>query len=208
VKRVGARPRPRGFRDPAAFRAWLEANGAKAKELYVRCTKAQASRGGVTYRQALDEALCRGWIDGVRHALDAVSFSVRFTPRKPRSAWSRVNVRRFRELQSEGRVAAPGLAAFEAGVESRYSFESRPRALAPTYLLTLRKSPRAWRFFAAQPPWYRRSCAFWLIDARRAETRARRLALLIACSRRGEWIPGLKRPAGRPSTGKLNGPRT
>ena len=102
------RPKPRGYSGPAEFRAWLEQNRATARELFVRCSKAQAKGGGLTYRQALDEALCLGWIDGVRHALDATGFSVRFSPRKPRSAWSSVNIRRFRELQKEGRVRPRG----------------------------------------------------------------------------------------------------
>jgi uncharacterized protein YdeI (YjbR/CyaY-like superfamily) len=190
-------PRPRGFAGPAAFRAWLEARGRTASELYVRCAKTQAAERGLTYRQALDEALCLGWIDGVRHAVDASSFSVRFTPRRPRSVWSAVNIRRFRELQSEGRIAPAGLAAFDARVKSEYSFESRPRELAPAYRRRLEAHPPAHRFFEAQPPWYRRSCSFWVMSAKQAETRERRLLLLVAHSKRGEWIPGLKRPSSR-----------
>jgi len=184
----------RGFAGPAEFRGWLERNQASAAELYVRCSKAKAGRG-LTYRQALDEALCLGWIDGVRHAVDARSFSVRFTPRRPRSAWSAVNVRRFRELQAAGRVRPAGLRAFEARVSSQYSFESRPRGLAPAQLRSFRANPRAWRFFEAQPPWYRRTCGFWVMSAKRPETRARRFAVLLSCSQRGQGIPGLKRPA-------------
>lgn len=195
------RPRARRFPGRSAFRAWLERNRATARELYVRCAKAGAAGGGLTYRQALDEALCLGWIDGVRHALDAQSFSVRFSPRKARSAWSAVNVRRFQELRAEGRARPAGLAAFEARVKIRHSFESRPRALAPAYLRRLRASPRAWRFFEAQPPWYRRTCSFWVMSAKQADTRARRLAVLIASSARGHGIPPFKRPSPRAATG-------
>jgi uncharacterized protein YdeI (YjbR/CyaY-like superfamily) len=188
--------RPRGFSDPAEFRAWLAKNHATTAELFVRCAKAHVPRG-LTYRQALDEALCIGWIDGVRHSVDATSFSVRFTPRKPRSAWSTVNIKRFLELQSEGRVRPPGHQAFEARVKSRYSFESRPRALAPAYLRRFRSNRRAWAFFKAQPPWYQRTCSFWVMSAKQPETRERRLALLVSRSERGEGISPLKRPAAR-----------
>ena len=198
-------PRPRGFRSPAEFRAWLERNQATTRELFVRCSKTRAAQGGLAYRQALDEALCLGWIDGVRHALDAVSFSVRFTPRKPKSAWSAVNISRFRELQAEGRIAPAGLEAFEKRVKSHYSFESRPRSLTPAYLRTLRANPRAWSFFEAQAPWYRRTCSFWVMSGKQPETRARRLAVLLFHSERGQGIPPLKRPAratGSRSTGR------
>jgi uncharacterized protein YdeI (YjbR/CyaY-like superfamily) len=189
--------RPRGFSGPAEFRAWLAANHATASELVVRCAKVGAVPRGLTYREALDEALCIGWIDGVRHAVDATSFSVRFTPRKPKSAWSAVNTRRFRELRAEGRVLPPGLAAFEAGVKSRHSFESRPRSLSPSLLRTFRANREAWRFFAAQPPWYRRTCSFWVMSAKKEETRARRLAWLISRSGQGKGVPPLERPSAR-----------
>lgn len=187
---------PRGFASPAAFRRWLAGNGTTAKELYVRCAKVQVGRG-LTHRQALDEALCQGWIDGVRHGLDESTFSVRFTPRKPRSSWSTVNIRRYRELEAEGRVLARGRAAFEAGVKSEYSYERRDRPLAPDLLRRLRANRPAFRFFEAQPAWYRRTCSSWVMSAKRPETRERRLATLMMFSERGEGIPPLKRPDGR-----------
>jgi len=196
--------RPRGFSGPAAFRAWLGEHQATASELLVRCSKVHA-RTGLTYRQALDEALCLGWIDGVRHGLDDTSFSVRFTPRKPRSAWSTVNVRRFSELEAQGRVCPAGRRAFADGVKSRYSFESRPVALAPAYLRRFKSQARAWRHFEAQPPWYRRTSSFWVMSAKKPETRERRLAKLIAHSQRGEGIPPLTRPAARGGTGSSAG---
>ena len=187
------RAESRAFAGPADFRAWLAKNHATTTELFVRCSKANVA-GGLTYRQALDEALCVGWIDGVRHSVDAASFSVRFTPRKPRSAWSTVNIKRFQELQVQERVKRAGLEAFEARVKSQYSFESRPRALAPAYLRSFRSHARAWAFFEAQPPWYRRTCSFWVMSAKQPETRERRLAELISRSARGEGIPLLKGP--------------
>jgi uncharacterized protein YdeI (YjbR/CyaY-like superfamily) len=191
--------RPRSFAGPGEFRAWLEENHARVAELLVRCFKTEAGYQGLTYRQALDEALSFGWIDGVRRSLDAVSFSVRFTPRKAKSAWSAVNVARFGELKAEGRVRPPGLAAFVARVTTSYSYENRPRELAPAYRRRFRANARAWRFFEAQPPWYRRTCAFWVMSGKREETQARRLAVLIAHSERQEGIPALKPPGRKPS---------
>ena len=159
----------------------------------------------MTYRQALDEALCLGWIDGVRRSLDEASFSVRFTPRKPKSAWSAVNIARVGGLRAEGRMHPAGLAAFGARVKTGYSYESRPQALAPAFLRKLRASARARRFFEAQPPWYRRTCAFWVMSAKQAETRARRLQVLIASSEKKESVAPLKRPATRPTTGRPRG---
>jgi uncharacterized protein YdeI (YjbR/CyaY-like superfamily) len=187
-------PTARAFSDPAEFRAWLEAHHDSATELLVRCRKVQAGRKGLTYRQALDEALCIGWIDGVRRGVDEGSFSVRFSPRKPKSAWSTVNITRFRQLQKEGRVHPAGLAAFQARVKTPYSYENRPQALAPAYVRKFRTNQLAWRFFEAQPPWYRRTCAFWVMSAKRSETRERRLARLIATSEQQKGIPPLKRP--------------
>lgn len=187
-----AKAGPRAFASPAAFRKWLAANRTTVNELYVRCAKVHVGRG-LTYRQALDEALCQGWIDGVRRAVDDASFSVRFTPRRPKSAWSTLNIRRYRELLAAGRVAPAGRQAFASGVKSEYSFESRPRSLAGPYLRRLRASRRAFAFFAAQPPWYRRTTSFWLMSAKREETRERRLAQLIACCERGVSISPLLR---------------
>jgi acetylornithine deacetylase/succinyl-diaminopimelate desuccinylase-like protein/uncharacterized protein YdeI (YjbR/CyaY-like superfamily) len=199
VGRAAAKPSrsaggPRSFPGPASFRAWLEKHGARATEIVVRCRKAKAGHRGITYRQALDEALCLGWIDGVRRSVDDVSFSVRFTPRKAKSAWSAVNVARARQLQAEGRLHPAGLSAFRARVKPQYSYESRPRALAPAYLARFRAHPRAWRFFQVQPPWYRRTCAFWVMSAKRPETRARRLDVLITSSELQRGVPPLKRP--------------
>lgn len=192
---------PRAFASPAAFRKWLAANRATVKELYVRCAKVHVGRG-LTYRQALDEALCQGWIDGVRHGLDAASFSVRFTPRKPKSAWSTVNIRRYRELLAAGRVTPAGKQAFASGVKSEYSFESPARSLAPPQLRRLRASRRAFAFFEAQPPWYRRTTSFWVMSAKREETRERRLAQLIACCERGESVSPLLRITPRKPEGR------
>jgi uncharacterized protein YdeI (YjbR/CyaY-like superfamily) len=164
--------------------------------LVVRCCKIHAAHRGVTYAEALDEALCYGWIDGVRRSVDADTFSVRFTPRKPRSTWSRVNVRHVERLTREGRMAEPGLAAF-AGRDDRrtgvYSFEQRSVKLGREYAREFRDNAAAWSYFQTQPPWYRRTSTHWVMSAKRAETRAKRLATLIDYSARGRPIPPLAR---------------
>jgi uncharacterized protein YdeI (YjbR/CyaY-like superfamily) len=190
---------PRAFSGPDEFRAWLERHGTKETELILRCYKTHARDRGLTYRQALDEALCFGWIDGVRRSLDEDTFTQRFTPRKAKSYWSAVNVKRFGELQAEGRVAPVGLQAFRRRsdeAKGRYSFESKPKGLAPAYLRKLRGHERAWRFYRSQPPWYRRTTAFWIMSAKRPETRAKRLDVLIARSDQETTIPPLTRPRG------------
>jgi uncharacterized protein YdeI (YjbR/CyaY-like superfamily) len=198
---VASAAAPRTFRSQSSFRAWLERYHGAADQLVVRCFKTQHARRGLTYREALDEALCFGWIDGVRHALDEVSFTVRFTPRKAGSVWSAVNVRRATELQAAGRLRPAGAAAFERRKTSSYSYENRPGALGRSLQARFRANDAAWAFFKAQPPWYQRTCSFWVMSARQAETRERRLALLISCAEAGEPIPPLKRAPARSAAG-------
>jgi uncharacterized protein YdeI (YjbR/CyaY-like superfamily) len=199
---------PADFRTAADWRAWLEKHHAAATELVVRCWKTHASGRGLTYPPALDEALCQGWIDGVRRRLDEDSFSVRFTPRRPSSIWSTVNIRRAEALEAAGRMRPAGRAAFAARTERRsavYSYENRTGKLASAYDRRLRSNRKAWAFFKAQPPSYRRTSIFWVMEAKREDTRVRRLELLIACSAAGKPIPLLtrepatKRPAPRKS---------
>jgi len=196
---------PKAFRTPAAFRAWLERHHATATELEVRLFKVHAARRGITYAQALDEALCFGWIDGVTHSLDEDSYRQRFTPRKPRSTWSRRNVEHVERLMKAGRMAPPGLAAYAARDEQRtgiYSFEQERPELAPAYLKAFRANAAAWTRYEQQAPGYRRMTAHWVMSAKKEETRARRLAILIDCSARGRKIPPLDpRPGAAPIRG-------
>jgi uncharacterized protein YdeI (YjbR/CyaY-like superfamily) len=186
---------PKAFRTREQFRAWLEAHHATAAELLVRCFKVHARGKGITYGEALDEALCFGWIDGVRRSVDDDSFSVRFSPRRRGSYWSAVNRRRAAALEAEGRMTAAGLAALRRGrhSEERYSFEAREVALSPAFERQLRTNERAWAFFRQQPPWYRRTSAFWVMSAKQEQTRARRLAQLIDCSEQQRPIGPLAR---------------
>ena len=175
--------KPKSFASRAQFRAWLQRNHASAAELNLRLFKVHARERGVTYREALDEALCFGWIDGVRRALDADSFTQRFTPRRPGSKWSQVNRRRMRELQAEGLLAPPGLAAWKAASKqpAGYSFESKPTALAKRYRTQFAANAKAHAYFQQEAPWYRRVTTFYVMSAKQEQTRQRRLEQLIAC---------------------------
>ena len=188
--------RPAAFPSRQAFRTWLARHHEAVSELVVRCSKAHAKRKGLTYAEALEEALCFGWIDGVRRSVDAESFSVRFSPRKPKSIWSAVNIRKAAELEAAGRMRPAGRAAFaarEARGSKRYSYESKPGALDPAFERALKRNSGAWGFFRSQPPGYRRTSIFWVMEARREETRARRFRTLLECSAKGERIPLLRR---------------
>jgi len=191
--------KPTAFPDGAGFGAWLARLGARETELLVRLFKVHAKHRGMTYRDALDQALCHGWIDGVRRSLDADSFTIRFSPRQPRSIWSAVNIRRASELEAEGRMTPAGLAAFRARSDARsrvYAYEQRPEALDPASRKVFRANPRAWAYYQSTPPWYQRTTAHWVLSAKRAETRERRLATLIDCSARSTTLPQLTRPTG------------
>jgi uncharacterized protein YdeI (YjbR/CyaY-like superfamily) len=179
---------PRFFVSAAQFRKWLEANHAASGELWVGFWKAHTGRKGLTYEEAVEEALCFGWIDGLVRRVDAAAYVQRFTPRRPKSIWSAVNIRKVEALASAGRMAKPGLAAFEGRDPKRaglYSFENRDMILSPPFEKRLRARKAAWTFFAAQPPGYRRMAAFWVMSAKREETREKRLARLIDDSARG-----------------------
>ena len=162
--------------------------------------KKSSGNPSVTYPKAVDEALCFGWIDGVRKSVNTDSYRVRFTPRKPKSQWSAVNIRRARQLVDSGRMQAAGLKAFEgAAAQSRaYSYEQRSAAqFSGAEDREFRANQKAWAFFQAQPPWYRRISTFWVISAKQEETRQRRLATLIADSGQGKTIAPLTRKSVR-----------
>jgi len=180
----------KSFRTQKDFRDWLEKHHAFEKELMMRLFKVHARARGIGYREALDEALCYGWIDGVRRSLDEDSFTQRFTPRKKKSNWSAVNIKRVKELQKEGRMCEPGLAAFnarDATAVAPYSFESKAMELAPAFVKKLRANKRAWEFFQSLAPSYRRVSVFWVMSAKREETRAKRFATLLE-----HWVHGRK----------------
>jgi uncharacterized protein YdeI (YjbR/CyaY-like superfamily) len=190
--RSARNPAPKTFRTAAAFRAWLEEHHTTTTELVVRLFKVHAAGRGLTYVQALDEALCFGWIDGVLHRLDEDSFSLRFTPRKPKSIWSKRNVAHVERLTQAGKMTEAGLAAFRAKDDRRsgvYSFEQQGPGLSAGFTKSLRANSAAWTWYERQPPYYRRITAHWVMSAKRQETLAKRLAILIDCSARGVKIP-------------------
>jgi len=160
-------------------------NHDKTDELIVGFYKKDSGKKSVTYPEALDEALCFGWIDGVRRRVDEDSYSIRFTPRKTKSTWSLVNTRRVNELIKLGRMHKTGLGVFKLRDPKRtgiYSFENAPRKLAPEYEKRFRGNRKAWAFFERQPPGYQRLATYWVMSAKQEETRLRRLNLLISNS--------------------------
>ena len=193
--------KPTFFATPADFRRWLEEHHEDAGELWVGFHKKGSGRASITWPEAVDEALCLGWIDGVRKGIDESSYAIRFTPRRTRSVWSAVNVQRARELARLGRMHPAGVAAFEARREERsaiYSYEQgRSVELGEAYERELRAHDKAWEFFQAQPPWYRRAVTWWVVSAKKEETRRRRLATLIGDSERGRTVAPLTRPRKR-----------
>jgi uncharacterized protein YdeI (YjbR/CyaY-like superfamily) len=179
------------FETRAAFRAWLEAHHDRFDVLEIGFYKKGSGLPSVTYLEALEEALCFGWIDGVRHAIDEKCFAQRFTPRRTGSNWSTVNIKRVERLMAQGLMQESGLRAFEARDLAAPRSEDRADVLTPEYLVRLQASAAAWAFFSTQAPWYRRTCALWVMDAKREETRERRLQTLIADSQAGRRIKPL-----------------
>lgn len=181
------------FDAPAELRAWLGGNHATAGELLVGLWKRGSGRPGITWAELVDEALCHGWIDGVRRSIDAESYSIRLTPRKAGSRWSAVNVRRAEELIAAGRMEPAGLAAYERRIASAYSHERAEEAeLRPGEERRFRENRAAWRFWESQPPGYRRTALHLVVSAKREETRQRRLAALIADSAAGLRLKQLR----------------
>jgi uncharacterized protein YdeI (YjbR/CyaY-like superfamily) len=182
--------RPRFFKTQADWRAWLEKNHDKTSELVVGFHKAATGKPSITHKQALDEALCFGWIDGVAHGGDT-SWTIRFTPRRKGSVWSDINIARVGELTKLGRMHPAGLAAFEKRdpkKQKHYSNENRGTPLDPAYEKKLRANRKAWAHVESRPPSYRRPAIWWVMSAKKPETRARRLATLIADSEAGRRI--------------------
>ena len=182
---------PRFFRKPADFRAWLDRNHERVSELWVGFYKRDSGKPSITWPESVDEALCVGWIDGIRKSIDDVSYVIRFTPRKPVSIWSNVNIAKVKQLIEQGRMRPAGIAAWERRDEKQsgiYAFERKAATFSAEALQQFKVHETAWRFFEAQPPGYRRLAAHYVSSAKREDTRVRRLAVLIERSARGERI--------------------
>lgn len=188
---------PTFFATPADFRRWLKQHHKNASELWVGFHKKGTGRPSITWPESVDEALCFGWINGIRKSIDADSYVIRFTPRKKGSTWSAVNTRRAQELIREGRVQPAGLKAFEVRDPEKsgiYSFEQRQAAtLDAGAHAKFKANKAAWKFFESQPPGYRKISTYWVVSAKREETRAKRLATLIEDSAEGRRIALLRR---------------
>jgi uncharacterized protein YdeI (YjbR/CyaY-like superfamily) len=192
-----SRPKTLFFATPADFRAWLEKNHALHTELFVGFYKRDSGKPSITWPESVDAALCFGWIDGVRNSIDAVSYRIRFTPRKPTSTWSAINVKRVAELTKLGLMRPAGIKAFEARKGDKtgiYAYEQRKTAkLPPAYEQKFRAKKEAWTFFRKQPPWYQRTATYRVISAKQETTREKRLAELIRDSEAGLSIKELRR---------------
>ena len=179
------------FKSACDFRRWLNANHANVRELWVGFFKKDSGRTGITYSEAVDEALCFGWIDGLKKRVDELSYTHRFTPRKSKSNWSGINIQHAERLKKAGRMTTSGLKAFvgrdpkKSGV---YSFENAAHELTRADERRFKADRAAWKFFQQQPPGYRRIAIWWVVSAKKDETRARRLSRLIEDSGNGRRL--------------------
>jgi uncharacterized protein YdeI (YjbR/CyaY-like superfamily) len=174
--------KPKFFKQPADFRKWLKTHHGKETELWVGFYKKDSGKASITWPESVDEALCFGWIDGLRKSIDAISYKIRFTPRKQRSTWSAVNIKRVGELVAQGLMQPAGLKAFAAREENRsgiYAYEQRSAELPDQYGKKLKQNKVAWKFFQAQPASYRKAANWWVVSAKKEETRLKRLDTLI-----------------------------
>jgi uncharacterized protein YdeI (YjbR/CyaY-like superfamily) len=184
--------KPTFFATPARFRAWLSKHHATAPEVLVGFYKRDSGRPSITWPESVDQALCFGWIDGIRRRIDEMSYTIRFTPRRAGSNWSSINIKRVAQLETLGQMHEAGLAAFAKRSEEKsriYSYEQRFHSkLEPQQERKLRANKKAWTFFQAQPPWYQRAVTHYIVSAAREETRAKRLQRIIDESARGRRI--------------------
>jgi len=186
----------RFFKSPEEFRAWLELNHSGSTELLVGFYKKGSGKPSITWPESVDQALCFGWIDGIRRNLDEESYTIRFTPRKARSTWSTVNIGRAEELIKQGLMTPAGMAAYRARIENRsgiYSYEQRSVDLPEQYAKKFKSNRGAWEHYQSTPGSYRKAVNWWVLSAKREETRIKRLERLIEDSERGQTIPQFTR---------------
>ncbi|ABF40958.1 conserved hypothetical protein [Candidatus Koribacter versatilis Ellin345] len=188
---------PQFFPTPMHFRLWLEKHHAAERELVVGFYVKDCGKPSITWPESVEEALCFGWIDGVRHSLNDDSYTIRFTPRKPTSIWSQKNLATMTRLMEQKRVAPAGMKIYESRDQKKtalYSFERAESKLPPEHEKLFRKNAKAWKFWEAQVPSYRKPATWWVVSAKQDATRERRLEILIECSAKGLKIPSLRRP--------------
>jgi uncharacterized protein YdeI (YjbR/CyaY-like superfamily) len=179
------------FTTPSSFRKWLKKNHRKEKELLVGFYKVGSGKPSITWPESVDQALCFGWIDGVRRTIDTESYSIRFTPRKPSSIWSAINIKKAEELISLGLMEEAGLEAFKKRTEERsrvYSFESEAKQLTEEYEKRFKANKKAWKFYISTAPYYKRVIAHWILSAKQEKTRDARLEKAIMASEEGKKL--------------------
>ena len=183
--------KPDFFQTSGDFRTWLEKNHATTTELWVGFYKRGSGEPSITWPESVDQALCFGWIDGVRKRIDEISYQIRFTPRRRGSIWSAINIKRAEELVRKKQMRPGGLKAFAARIENKsgiYSYEQRRTELSEPYAKLLKKNKAAWNFFEKQPPSYRKMIGWWIVSAKKEETRMARLEKLISESTKGKRL--------------------
>lgn len=180
------------FKTPDDFRNWLEKNYKKEKELLVRFYKTGSGKPSITWPESVDQALCFGWIDGVRRSLGEESYTIRFTPRKPNSIWSAVNIKKMEQLIAKGLVKPEGLAAFEKRTEAKsriYSHEQKEAGtLSPEFEKAFKANDKAWNFFTTQAPSYQKVMIHYVMTARQEKTRQARFEKLLQASAEGKRV--------------------
>jgi len=189
---AGANMKPTFFRTPEEFRKWLAKHHDTTDQLLVGYYKKDSGKPSITWPESVDEALCFGWIDGIRRSIDESRYTIRFTPRRSGSTWSSINIKRAQALIEEGRMQPVGLTAFEARRENKsgiYSYEQRSPELVEPYSRLLKKNKKAWSFFQEQAASYRKVVNWWIVSAKKEETRLKRLNRLVAFSAKGERLP-------------------
>jgi len=185
--------RPTFFKSQKEFHTWLKKNHESAKEVWIGFYKTSSKKEGITYKQALDEALAYGWIDAVRYGIDEVSYTIRFTSRKPKSIWSAVNIKRIEELIKEGIVQPAGLKVYKERDQKKanlytYEKESQKYTIDPAYEKKLKANKKAWTFFQSQAPWYQKHSIHWIMSAKQEATQLKRLDNLIKVSEEGSKL--------------------
>ena len=179
------------FSSAKEFRKWFEKNHETADELLVGFWKVGSGKASMTWSESVDEALCFGWIDGVRRKIDDESYSIRFTPRRANSVWSAINIKKVEELKKTGLMSEAGLAAYDKRREDRsviYAYENEPKEFGTELELVFKKSKKGWKFFQEQAPWYKRLLTSWVVSAKQEATRHKRLAKLIEASEQGRRL--------------------
>jgi uncharacterized protein YdeI (YjbR/CyaY-like superfamily) len=180
------------FITPGAFRKWLEVHHDNTTELWVGYYKKGSGKPSITWQESVDVALCFGWIDGIRKSIDEDSYKIRFTPRKSKSIWSAINIARVGELIQQGLMTDAGLSAYRARKENKssvYSYEQRSVELPTEYAKKFKANRKAWAYYESTSAWYRKTVNWWVVSAKREETRLKRLEKLIEYSEKGQTVP-------------------